>query len=62
MSGLEIEQLEVVALAVSKQRAAGDLREGVTKENLRSLPVQSLTCYINTPSLADRNENPPRRR
>jgi hypothetical protein len=28
----------------------------------RPLPTQSLTCYISAPSLADREETPPRRR
>jgi hypothetical protein len=28
----------------------------------RPLPVQSLTCYISTPTIADRDETPPRRR
>jgi hypothetical protein len=46
LSGLELEQLESVALVVSKQRAAGDLRRDVTEENLRSLPVQSLKYVL----------------
>ncbi len=46
LSGLEIEQLEALALAVSKQRAAGDVRDAVTTEYLRSLLVRDLKTVL----------------
>lgn len=46
LEGLEIEQLEEVALTVTRQRFAGELRRALTEEYLRSLPVQDLKYVL----------------